>query len=78
MHCSCGCEQVGYGLTMDMGAVAAALGGEGGSCVAVVSPTIEAGVLHRTLYAKHTPGVARVCKPLCSHRLCAVPVFHAM
>lgn len=52
---------------MDMGAVAAALGGEGGSCVAVVSPTIEAGVLHRALYGKHTPGIARVRVPFPAH-----------
>lgn len=51
--------QVGFSMVMDLWALARALGGEGGSCVAVVTPVIEAGVLHRTLLSRHVPGIAK-------------------
>ena len=54
-----GSPQVGFSLVMDLWALAAALGGEGGSCVAVVTPAVEAGVLHRTLLSRRAPGIAK-------------------
>ncbi|BDA45672.1 probable exonuclease mut-7 homolog at N-terminal half [Coccomyxa sp. Obi] len=52
--------KVGYGLVMDLCAIAAGLGGEGAGCVSVVTPFIDIGSLHRDLYAKGTPGIAKV------------------
>lgn len=47
-------------MVMDLRAVAAALGGEGGSCVAVVEPALDIGTLHRHLRRRQAPGVGRV------------------
>ena len=52
--------KVGYGLVMDLRAIAAALGGEGPGCVSVVDPFVDIGSLHRTLFAKSTSGIAKV------------------
>jgi hypothetical protein len=47
-------------MVMDLRAVAASLGGEGGSCVAVVDPALDIGTLHRFLVKHRAPGVRRV------------------
>ncbi len=52
--------KVGYGLLMDLRAIAIGLGGEGTGCVSVVDPFIDIGSLHRALYSKGTPGIAKV------------------
>lgn len=52
--------KVGYGLVMDLCAIAAGLGGEGAGCVSMVNPFIDIGSLHRALYSKGTPGIAKV------------------
>ncbi len=54
--------KVGYGLVMDLCAIAAGLGGEGAGCVSVVNPFIDIGSLHRALYSKGTPGIAKVSR----------------
>ena len=43
-----------------MRALAAALGGEGGGCVAVLEPALDVGTLHRFLLKHRAPGVRRV------------------
>lgn len=62
--------KVGYGLVMDLCAIAAGLGGEGAGCVSVVTPFIDIGSLHRALYSKGTPGVAKVSR--CHPRTCCI------
>lgn len=52
--------KVGYGLVMDLWAIAAALGGEGAGCISVVDPFIDVSALHRALYSKSVPGIAKV------------------
>lgn len=51
------CLKLGFGLVHDLRAIAAALGGEGGSCIAVVEPTCDVGSVHRFLRHRHVPGV---------------------
>lgn len=55
-----GMLKVGYGLVMDLRAIATGLGGEGAGCVSVVDPFIDIGSLHRALFSKSTPGIAKV------------------
>ncbi|PRW45423.1 Carbohydrate-Binding Module Family 45 [Chlorella sorokiniana] len=51
------CLKLGFGLVHDLRAIAAALGGEGGSCIAVVEPACDLGSVHRFLRHRHVPGV---------------------
>jgi hypothetical protein len=53
--------QVGFGLMMDLWAIASGLGGEGGSCISVVEPVVDVATVHRSLYARSVPGIAKVC-----------------
>ncbi|GAB4821276.1 hypothetical protein N2152v2_008322 [Parachlorella kessleri] len=55
--------KVGYSLVMDLRAIASALGGEGGSCVAVVEPALDVGTVHRFLVKHRAPGVRRAAAP---------------
>lgn len=52
--------KVGYCMVMDLRAVAAALGGEGGGVVAVVEPALDVGTLHRFLLKHRVPGARKV------------------
>ena len=52
--------QVGYGLLMDLKAIATAIGGEGVGCVSVVQPYIDVKTLHRQLSAGNIPGIGKV------------------
>ena len=56
--------QVGFGVLMDLKAIATAIGGEGAGTVAVVQPYIDIKGLHRQLSISSTPGIKKVtCKP---------------
>lgn len=52
-----GCLKLGWGLVHDLRAIAAALGGEGGSCIAVVDPACDLGSMHRFLRHRGARGV---------------------
>ncbi len=52
--------QVGFGILMDLKAVATAIGGEGAGCVSVVQPYIDIKTLHRQLSASSAPGIGKV------------------
>ena len=52
--------KVGYGLGGDLAAIARRLGSDGGACVAIVSPAIDVGVVHRLLYRRRVPGIMKV------------------
>ncbi|KAI7838473.1 hypothetical protein COHA_007736 [Chlorella ohadii] len=51
------CLKLGFGLVHDLRAIGAALGGEGGSCIAVVEPACDVGSVHRFLRHRHVLGV---------------------
>ncbi|KAI3425010.1 hypothetical protein D9Q98_008392 [Chlorella vulgaris] len=54
------CLKLGFGLVHDLRATAAALGSEGGSCIAVVEPACDLGTVHRFLRHQAAPGVPKV------------------
>ncbi|CAL5220190.1 g2162 [Coccomyxa viridis] len=51
--------KVGFGILMDLKAVATAIGGEGAGCVSVVQPYIDIKTLHRQLSASSAPGIGK-------------------
>ena len=55
--------QIGYGLANDLSAISTALGGQGGSCVAVVQPLIEMRDLTRQLRRSHPGCIPKVLWP---------------
>ena len=60
-----GLVQVGFGLVLDLWAIARAVGSEGLNCVAVVEPQLDLGTLHRQLLKDRLPDVRMVRRLFC-------------
>lgn len=52
--------QVGYGISNDLRAISAAVGPEGGSCIAVLRPVIEIRILIRHLRRQYQSSAPKV------------------